>query len=62
MHWEEVNDTSATATIADGPLTLTLLFRFNNAGLIAAARAEARGAMLVKETVLLPWEGSWSDY
>lgn len=62
VRWEAVDDHSANATIADGPLTLTLLFRFNEAGLIGSFRAEARGAGSGKEMILLPWEGSWSNY
>ena len=62
VRWEAVDDRSANATIVDGPLTLTLLFRFNNAGLIDSFRAEARGAGVGKEMVMLPWEGRWSDY
>jgi len=46
----------------DGPLSLTLLFRFNDAGLIDSFRAEARGAGVGKEMVMIPWEGNWSDY
>ena len=62
VRWEAVDDRSANATIVDGPLTLTLLFRFNDAGLIDSFRAEARGAGVGKEMVMLPWEGRWSDY
>jgi hypothetical protein len=62
VRWEAVDDASANATIMDGPLTVTLLFRFNNAGLIDSFRAEARGAMAGKEMVMIPWEGRWSNY
>ena len=62
VRWEAVDDASANATLVDGPLTLTLLFRFNDAGLIDSARAEARGAMVGREMVMAPWEGSWSNY
>ena len=62
VRWEAADDRSANATIADGPLTLTLLFRFNNAGLIESFRAEARGAGVGKEMLMLPWEGRWSNY
>ena len=31
VRWEALDDRSANATIVDGPLTLTLLFRFNDA-------------------------------
>jgi hypothetical protein len=42
VRWEAVDDCSANATIVDGPLALTLLFRFNDAGLIDSVRAHAR--------------------
>jgi hypothetical protein len=62
VRWEAVDDRSANATLVDGSLTLTLLFRFNEAGLIDAFRAEARGGMVGKEMVMAPWEGNWSNY
>ena len=62
VRWAALDDRSANATVVDGPLTLTLLFRFNDAGLIDSFRAEARGAMVGKEMVMVPWEGSWSNY
>jgi hypothetical protein len=62
VRWAAVDDRSANATIVDGPLTLTLLFRFNAAGLIDSFRAEARGAGVGKDMVMLPWEGNWSNY
>ena len=62
VRWEAVDDTSANATIVDGPLTLTLLFRFNDVGLIDSFRAEARGAGVGKEMVMVPWEGSLSNF
>jgi hypothetical protein len=62
VRWEAVDDASANATIVDGPITLTLLFRFNEAGLIGSFRSEARGGMVGKEIVMAPWEGNWSNY
>jgi len=62
VRWEAVDAQSANATVVDGPLTLTLLFRFNEAGLIGAFRAEARGGMVGDKMVMAPWEGSWSNY
>ena len=62
VRWEAVDDRSANATIVDGPLTLTLLFRFNHAGLIESVRAEARGAMVGNKVVMMPWECSLSSY
>ena len=62
VRWQAVDERSANATLTDGSCTLTLLFRFNDAGLIDAFRAEARGAMVGKEMRMLPWEGKWSNY
>ena len=57
-----MDDTSAKATIVDGSITLTLLFHFNDAGLIDSVRAEARGGMIGKEMVMRPWECGLSGY
>ncbi len=63
VRWEAFDDRAASATIEDGSLALTLLFRFNDANLIDSLRAESRGgAMAGKKMIMLPWEGSWSDY
>jgi hypothetical protein len=40
IRWEPVDDRSAKATLTDGPLTLTLLFRFNDDGVIESIRAD----------------------
>lgn len=63
VKWQAVDSTSANATIVDGPLSITLLFRFNDAGLIESFRAEARNATSVgDEPISLPWEGRFSNY
>jgi len=62
VQWAAVDDRSANATLTDGPLSLTLLFRFDAEGLITSAHAAARGAAVGKQMVMLPWEGSWSNY
>lgn len=62
VRWEAVDDACANATIVDGPITLTLLFRFNDGDLIDSFRAEARGAGVGNEMVMIPWEGHWSNY
>ena len=64
VRWESVDDRSANATLVDGPVTLTLLFRFNEAGLITSVHADARGATQGKDgaMVMLPWECSLSGY
>jgi len=62
VRWQAVDDASANATIVDGPITLTLLFRFNEAGLIAYVRADSRGAGVGKDIVMLPWDCGLSNY
>lgn len=60
VRWTAVDEHSAKATLTDGALSITLLFRFDDAGLMASVRAEARGRMVGGETSMAPWEGSWS--
>ncbi|MDD2880459.1 MAG: hypothetical protein PHQ58_08475 [Rhodoferax sp.] len=62
VRWQAVDDRSANATLVDGPVSLTLLFRFDDAGLIESFRAEARGGMVGKVMVQAPWEGRFSNY
>jgi hypothetical protein len=64
VRWDAVDDASARATLIDGPISLTLLFRFNDAGLIGSVRADARGAGAGKDgvMVMLPWDCALSDY
>ncbi len=62
VQWAAVDATSANAMIVDGALALTLLFHFNDAGLIDSVRAQARGRMVGKEVLMTPWECGFSDY
>jgi hypothetical protein len=62
VQWEAVDDTSAKATLKDGETTVSLLFRFNEHGLIESVRAEARGRTVAGAVIPTPWEGRWSNY
>ena len=62
VQWEAVDDTSAKATLKDGDITLTLLFRFDENDLIKSVRAEARGRTVAGKVIPTPWEGRWSNY
>jgi hypothetical protein len=62
VRWEAVDERSANATLVDGPIALTLLFRFDDAGLIASVHADARGSGVGKDMVMLPWDCSVSNY
>ena len=60
--WKAADDTSATATVTDGPITLTLLFRFGADGLISTIHADARAQITGTTVVMAPWECAMSDY
>ena len=62
VQWQGVDDKSAMATLRDGDNQVTLLFRFNEHDLIESFHSDGRGAMVGKETVMLPWEGRMSNY
>jgi hypothetical protein len=60
--WEAVDDKSAKATLRDGDISVTMLFRFNENSLIESVRAEARGRTLAGKVIPTPWEGRWTSY
>jgi hypothetical protein len=60
--WQAVDDTSATATMTDGPISVTMLFRFEADGLISAIHVDGRATTVGTETVLMPWECRMSNY
>lgn len=60
--WEAVDDTSAKATLKDGETTVTMLFRFNQNGLMESVRASARGRTVAGTVIPTPWKGRWSNY
>jgi len=62
VRWTANDATSAYATLSDGPLTLTMLFRFNADGLIDSVWAAARERMVGKHTEPAAWEGRWRNY
>jgi hypothetical protein len=62
VRWEAVDDTSARATLTDGALAVTLLFRFNANGLIDTVRAEARDRLVDGKSVSAPWQGRFWNY
>jgi hypothetical protein len=62
LRWEAVDGTSARATLIDGKLAVTLLFRFNADGLIDTVRAESRDRVIDGKTVSAPWQGRFWNY
>jgi hypothetical protein len=60
--WQAVDDTSATATLTDGPINVMILFWFKAVGLISAIQVDGRATTVSTETVLMPWECRMSNY
>ena len=60
--WQAVDDTSAQATMTDGPISVTMLFRFGADGLIKSVSVEGRATTVGTATVLMPWECRMSNY
>ena len=54
VHWVAADDRSASATLTDGSTSVTMLFRFDERGLIESARAEARGRAVGGKVVPTP--------
>ncbi len=62
VRWDAVDARSARATLADGPIAVTLLFAFDEEGGIATVMAEARGRAVGTQLVPTPWHGRFTDY
>lgn len=62
IHWDAVDDHSARATLKDGDLSLTLLFRFNDEGLIDLVRAESRAQLVAGVVTHAPWQCRFWNY
>jgi hypothetical protein len=53
--WEHVDEYAARATLRDGDIAVTLLFHFDEDGLIDTVRADARGRTIAGVVVPTPW-------
>jgi hypothetical protein len=62
VRWVAVDESSAHATLTDGDISITMLFTFNEQGLIETARAESRGRMVDGNGVPMPWRCRFWSY
>jgi hypothetical protein len=60
--WEEIDDSRASATLADGATTVTLVFQFGADGLISSVQSEGRYTEVQGALVAVPWQGRHWDY
>ena len=62
VFWQAVDDSAARATMADGPISVTMRFRFGPDDLITSVYVEGRATTVGTKTVLMPWECRMSNY
>lgn len=62
VRWEAIDDRSARATMEDGSVRLSMIFRFGDDALIDTVYAEARERVVGGKTENRPWEGRFFDY
>ena len=62
VHWESAGDRSAYATLTEGSLSVTMLFKFNDSGLIETVSTKERGRMVRGEIVPTSWQGHFWNY
>jgi len=62
VQWEAVDDCSARGTLTDGAISLTMLFTFNEQGLMDTVLADARGRAVGDRVILTPWRGRFWNH
>jgi hypothetical protein len=62
VSWEAVDGHSARATLSDGELSVSLLFRFGDDDLVSSVSAAERGRSVGGTVVPTPWQGEWRRY
>ena len=60
--WNPIDDRSATATLTDSGITVSLEFRFNDADEVVAIYSSGRFGRFAGEYKQVPWEGHFRDY
>jgi hypothetical protein len=62
VRWEAEDERSAYATLDEGGQIITMLFTFDERGLIDTVHAESRGRAVGDEIVPTPWQGRFWNY
>lgn len=62
VHWEAIDARSARATVVDGGVRVSLVFLFDEEGLVTGVRSDHRGRMVGGQVIPTPWEGRFRDY
>ncbi len=62
VRWEAVDDHSAYATLTEGDITITMLFEFDEQGLVDTVGTETRGRAVGGEVIPTPWQGRFWNF
>ncbi len=62
VRWEEVDSRSARATLVDSDISITMVFTFNDEGVVDTVRAEDRGRIIGGQVIPTPWQGRFWSY
>ena len=62
VQWTPLDERSASATLTDGPVSVTLRFSFQDDGTIDTVSADARARTLGGALVPTPWQGRFWNY
>lgn len=62
VRWQPVDERSAAATLTDRGVAVTLVFRFDDQGLVESVRAGSRDRTIGGRLVPTPWLGRWGAY
>ncbi|NKN34116.1 DUF6544 family protein [Marichromatium bheemlicum] len=62
VHWEEIDDQHARATISDDGVSVGVVFVFDDAGLVRSVRAQARERRVGGTRIETPWEMRFWEY
>lgn len=62
VHWRAIDERSAEASLRDGDVAVSLVFRFGDDGLVSGVHAPARSRAVGGRLVPTPWEGRFGDY
>jgi uncharacterized protein DUF6920 len=62
VRWQAAGGRSAYATLTEGDISTTMLFTFDEQGLIETVRAEERGRAVGDKIVPTPWRGRFWAY
>jgi hypothetical protein len=62
VEWEPVDDRAAIATLRAGPVGVTMVFRFDEDGLVQSVFVSERATKVGNVAVMMPWECRLGEY